>query len=307
MALPAQNPEFTELNEKRVIELRQRVDNVLERLLPKPDKVPETLHQAMRYVVLGGGKRLRPILMYAAGEAVGGDLERLDAAAAAVEMVHAYSLVHDDLPAMDDDHLRRGRTTCHIEFDEATAILVGDALQSLAFSVISRDLRLSQHASQQTQTIEELSRAIGSQGMAGGQALDLAAEKQTLTLDQLQTLHSMKTGALIQASVRIGALAQPKLSGAEVAALTDYARCIGLAFQIRDDVLGVEGDEKKLGKPVGRDNQRGKNTYPRLMGLSEAKAHASRLSHRAIDQLDRFGDRANVLRYLANFIIARSY
>lgn len=289
----------------QVEQYRLRVEQALERFLPLPERSPTRLHQAMRYAVLGGGKRIRPVLVYAAGAAVGVAPERLDAAAAAVELIHAYSLIHDDLPAMDDDDLRRGRPTCHKAFDEATAILAGDALQALAFRVLAADECCEPTA--QLRRLRLLGDACGSFGMAGGQALDMDAVGRQLSLAELEAMHRLKTGALIRASVLLGGL------GADVTETTlvrlgRYAECIGLAFQIQDDILDVTAETVMLGKTRGADIARGKPTYPALLGLELARQRALTLCEEARVQLADFDDkRATVLHWLASFIVERQY
>ena len=258
----------------------------------------------MRYAVLGGGKRLRPLLVYAAARALGVDSPLLDAPACAVELIHAYSLVHDDLPAMDDDALRRGRPTCHIVFGEAMAILAGDALQALAFELLADDHAGPIDPAIRVAMLRTLGRACGAEGMAGGQALDLAAVGQQLGLAELEHMHACKTGALIRASVRAGAI----LGGADaesLAALTRYGDAIGLAFQIADDILDVEGTTEELGKDAGSDQARGKATYPALVGLEASKARARELVQMALDALTRFDERAEPLRAIASYIVKR--
>ena len=284
---------------------RKRVDGALLRWLPAEQTPPEKLHAAMRYAVLGGGKRVRPVLVYATGAALGVGLERLDAPACAVEMIHAYSLVHDDLPAMDDDELRRGRPTCHIAFDEATAILAGDGLLTLAFEVLASDEAMMASAGQRMKMVQELAVASGNRGMVGGQAIDIAAEGTRLTLEQLQEMHAHKTGALIRAAVRLGALASENLSPQQAASLDSYAEAIGLAFQIRDDILDVEADTETLGKPQGSDEARNKPTYTSLLGLDGAKEKAQGLHQIALQSLDEFGEAANPLRWISAYIVDR--
>ncbi len=282
-----------------------RVEAALERWLPSPATQPERLHSAMRYAALGSGKRVRPMLVYATGKALGVPPEQLDGAASAVELIHAYSLVHDDLPAMDDDDLRRGRPTCHKAFDEATAILAGDALQTLAFKVLCRDEQLTVTETTRLQMIETLALASGSRGMAGGQAIDLEAVGQELNLVQLENMHIHKTGALIRASVRLGSLAQEQADADQVAGLDRYAKCIGLAFQVQDDILDVEGDTETLGKTQGKDQAHYKPTYPALLGLEQAKEKARLLREEALDSLSSLDERAGPLRWLANYIVDR--
>ncbi len=284
---------------------RERVDGALLRWLPNQRSAPEQLHEAMRYAVLGGGKRVRPVLVYATGAALGVELSRLDGPACAVEMIHAYSLVHDDLPAMDDDELRRGRPTCHIAFDEATAILAGDALLTLAFEVLSSDEKIAVCAEQRMKMIQELAVASGNRGMVGGQAIDIAAEGTQLTLGQLQNMHAHKTGALIRAAVRLGALNCDTLSPEQGASLDRYADAIGLAFQIRDDILDVEANTETLGKPQGSDEARNKPTYTSLLGLDGAKEKAMGLHQRALESLEGFGETAEPLRWISAYIVDR--
>ena len=282
-----------------------RIEAALESWLPPASRVPENLHEAMRYAVLGGGKRIRPVLVYASGEAFGVAPDALDGPACAVEMIHAYSLVHDDLPAMDNDDLRRGRPTCHRAFGEATAILAGDALQALAFHVLAADGKIGVSPEQRLRMIEILAAASGSLGMAGGQAIDLAAVGKSLNLEQLETMHRHKTGALIRASVELGALCCDGVDPAAFARVSQFAQCIGLAFQIHDDVLDIESDTATLGKPQGSDLAQNKPTYPQLLGLAGARDAARRLHDEAISALLPLDRRADALRSVANFIIGR--
>jgi farnesyl diphosphate synthase len=286
---------------------RERVERELAAVLPSAGTLPQRLHEAMRYASLEGGKRVRALLVYAAGEAVGAADTDLDAPACAVELIHAYSLVHDDLPAMDDDDLRRGKPTCHRAYDEATAMLVGDALQSLAFEVLAAAPGGAVAPARRVEMLRTLAAASGSLGMAGGQALDLAAVGRPLGLEALETMHRMKTGALIRASVRLGALACPDTGGAALQCLERYAGCIGLAFQIRDDILDVEASTQDLGKQQGADAALGKPTYTSLLGLAEAKDRATRLHREAISALAPFDGGAALLRELAGFIISRGH
>jgi geranylgeranyl pyrophosphate synthase len=295
----------TEAMESRVRGYQSRVHAVLDAVLPAADVSPERLHAAQRYAVLGGGKRLRPLLVYCTGEALGLAVESLDAPAAAVELIHTYSLVHDDLPAMDDDDLRRGRPTTHRAFDQATAILAGDALQVLAFSLLARDRAAGVSADARLKMIQILAQASGSAGMAGGQALDLAAVGHTLDLGHLEAMHRLKTGALIRASVLLAAACAPGLTTQEWDALDGYSQDIGLAFQIQDDILDVEGDIADLGKAIGADAARAKPTYPSVLGLDAAKARARELHRRACDRLAPFGERAAVLGWLASYVVDR--
>src|ERR1700729_1601053 len=253
--------------EARMRGYQSRVQAVLDAALPAADLVPQRLHAAQRYAVLGGGKRLRPLLVYCTGEALQVPANFLDAPAAAVELIHSYSLVHDDLPAMDDDDLRRGQPTTHRAFDEATAILAGDALQVLAFSLLARDRTVGVSPEARLKMIHILADASGTAGMAGGQALDLSAVGRNLNLEELETMHRLKTGALIRASVLLAAACAPGLTPSEWEALDGYAQDIGLAFQIQDDILDVEGNTEEIGKTSGADAALGKLTYPRPMGL----------------------------------------
>ncbi|WP_018872775.1 (2E,6E)-farnesyl diphosphate synthase [Thioalkalivibrio sp. ALJ16] len=284
-------------------EYQRRIESVLDRQLA-PEATPDArLIEAMRYATLSGGKRLRPVLVYAAGATTGADDDVLDAMAAAVEMVHVYSLIHDDLPAMDDDDLRRGRPTCHKAFDEATAILAGDALQAAAFDTLTAGVR---HLPGTTalDALAELARAAGLYGMAGGQAIDLGACGKPIDVAELERMHRLKTGALIRASVRLGALAgNPTPDTLE--RLTRYAECIGLAFQIRDDVLDVEGDPEVLGKACGADARLDKATFPSLQGLEASRERAVALVDEALAELQPFGQEADLLRFLARYIVDR--
>jgi len=259
----------------------------------------------MRYAVLGGGKRLRPILVQATGSALGAPAARLDAPAAAVEIIHAYSLVHDDLPAMDDDALRRGRPTCHVAFGEATAILAGDALQALAFEVLAGDALLADAPELLADMLHTLAAACGSQGMAGGQALDLAAVRGKLTADELERMHVYKTGALIRASVRLGALAAGCCSADTLEPLERYGHCIGLAFQIRDDILDVEGNSDTLGKTAGKDAAAEKPTYPSILGMHGSRKRLADLTEAAIDSLAPFAASMTELVALAHYVAER--
>ena len=291
--------------EPRLARWLQRVEDRLEAALPPPDQSPQALHQAMRHAVLAGGKRLRPMLVYAAGEALGADEPSLDAPAAAVELVHAFSLVHDDLPAMDDDDLRRGQPTTHIAFDEACAILAGDGLQSLAFEVLADARRNPQDAELRLAMVMGLARAAGPAGMVGGQAIDLASVGRRLDQQALEAMHRHKTGALIEASVQLGALASGRADEHSLRALAQYAQAIGLAFQVQDDILDVESDTETLGKTQGKDQANDKPTYPALLGLDAAKAYALELRDQALHALRLFGDSAEPLRDLARYIVER--
>lgn len=284
---------------------RLRVDQALDHWLPRADLHPEKLHQAMRYSVMAPGKRVRPILVYAAATALGLDLKSVDGPAASVEIIHAYSLIHDDLPAMDDDDLRRGRPTCHREFDEATAILAGDALQSLAFYILSHDPDMVDDPAARLQMIECLALFSGSRGMAGGQAIDLASVGKTLNIAELETMHIHKTGALIRTCIQLAAYSAPKLSDAKFAALDSYAKYIGLSFQIQDDILDVIGDTETLGKPQGSDLELDKPTYPSVIGLDASKEKALEMHELALQSLSIFGEEAEVLRYISAWFIER--
>ena len=286
-------------------EVAGRMEAGLAGLLPSPRIAPARLHDAMRYAVLGGGKRVRPMLVFAAGLVSQSDPARLEIAASAVELIHAYSLVHDDLPCMDDDVLRRGRPTCHVEFDEATALLAGDALQGLAFQLLAEH-RLADDPAVQLRMIQQFAVACGSRGMAGGQAIDLAAVGKTLSLPELENMHIHKTGALIRACVLLGAHCGEPLPAAALANLDRYAKCVGLAFQVVDDILDEESDSATLGKTAGKDREAGKPTYTSLLGIPGAKRFAGELLAEARDALDTFDERALRLRELADFIVKRN-
>jgi farnesyl diphosphate synthase len=279
-----------------------RVERALERRLPSASTEPNYLHQAMRYATLDGGKRLRAALVYTAGEALGAALTALDVPACAVELIHAYSLVHDDLPCMDDDDLRRGKPTVHRAYDEATAVLAGDALQPLAFDLLARDPALTVSSARRLEMIAALAHASGSIGMAGGQAMDLASVGGSMNASELEDCYRRKTGALIAASVRLGALAA---NTAPPATLDIFGEALGLAFQIADDILDVEGTPESLGKPAGADEARGKPTYPSVLGLDRARAEAKRLHALALESLGPLGDNGAPLAALADFVLAR--
>jgi geranylgeranyl pyrophosphate synthase len=289
----------------RLDSYRGRIEQVLDRYLALPDAGTPRLREAMRYSTLGGGKRLRPALVYLTGESLGAALTDLDAPAAAVELIHVYSLVHDDLPAMDDDDLRRGRPTCHRAYDEATAILVGDALQALAFSVLADDSMGKVIPAIRLSMIRTLAQAAGTRGMAGGQAVDLAAVGQTLSVDAVENMHRRKTGALIKGSVLLGAIGAGIDSGPDFRALELFGDEIGLAFQIQDDILDVEGDAAVLGKTTGADAALSKPTYPSTVGLPAARDRASDLRDRAIRALTPLGSRNAPLVELAQFVVSR--
>ncbi|MFK5971329.1 MAG: polyprenyl synthetase family protein [Candidatus Marithrix sp.] len=279
------------------ITYQQRVENALDKWLPATNINPAKLHKAMRYAVYNGGKRIRPILVYLTGTALNVQLDKLDIPACAIELIHAYSLVHDDLPAMDDDDLRRGKPTCHKKFDEATAILVGDALQTLAFYALSH--------TKNTAMFKTL--ASGSLGMVIGQAIDIDATGQALNITQLENLHNNKTGAIIRASVKLGALSCENVDPEVIDKLDNYARCIGLAFQIQDDILDVEATTEILGKAQGSDIANDKVTYPSLLGMDASKQMAKDLVVEAIDNLTNLGKQAEPLRWMADYIITRHY
>ena len=287
-------------------EYRERVESVLERHLPRNDIAPAQLHAAMRYAALGPGKRIRPVLVYATGKAVGLPPAALDAPAAAVELIHAYSLVHDDLPAMDDDDLRRGRPTTHCAFDEATAILAGDALQVLAFEILAKDAAPPVEPGERIAMIRLLAEASGTQGMAGGQAMDLAAVGKILDRDEIEQMHARKTGALIRAAVMIAGAAVPALSAVKREALDRYGTLVGLSFQIVDDLLDVLGDPSETGKARGADALRGKPTYPAIAGVAAARERATELARAGIEALSAFGPEAAQLREFAAELVERS-
>ena len=292
--------------ESRIETYRQRLQDHLSRWLPPADQYPARLHEAMGYAS-EGGKRLRPLLVYAAGEVLGLPARALDAPASAVELIHVYSLVHDDLPAMDDDDLRRGRPTVHKAYDEALAILVGDGLQALAFQVLAQGEQSDLRAEQRLKMIEVLAEAAGSRGMVGGQAVDLASAQQQLTLPELEALHIHKTGALIRACLRMAAYAKSPLDSSHLDALDRYGKCIGLAFQIQDDILDIESNSATLGKTVGKDEASHKSTYPSVMGLSAAKLRATELFDGARAALAPFGADAEPLLWLARHIQGRQH
>jgi farnesyl diphosphate synthase len=283
-------------------ERAQRVAGVLDTVLPAADTAPRALHEAMRYAVLGGGKRVRALLAYAGGELTQADPAHVDAPAAAVELIHAYSLVHDDLPCMDDDVLRRGKPTCHVAFGEATALLAGDALQSLAFAVLAGNAR-----GDARDQVSLLAVAAGSRGMAGGQAIDLAHVGMELDQAGLENMHGLKTGALIRAAVRLGANCGRPMTADESGALDRYAAAIGLAFQVVDDVLDVEGTAQTLGKTAGKDAQQNKPTYVSVLGLERANAHIATLRAQAHDALAGFGSVARRLGEIADWIALRTH
>jgi farnesyl diphosphate synthase len=287
--------------------LQQRVETALDTFLPNDQTEPQRLHEAMRYSVFNGGKRIRPVLVYATGQAFGAANNALDAPAAAVELIHAYSLVHDDLPAMDDDDLRRGKPTCHIAYDEATAVLVGDGLQTLAFEILANDDNATVTPAARLAMIGTLAKASGSEGMVGGQAIDLEAVGKQISLDALQAMHNKKTGALISASTQLGALAAGVTDIDHLQRLDNYAKAIGLAFQVQDDILDVESDTETLGKTQGADVALNKPTYPALLGLDGAKHVAHELHETAMDALSIFDSSFDLLRAISAYIVQRSH
>jgi len=290
-----------------LVSAQSRVERALNARLPSEDVLPKKLHEAMRYSTLDGGKRMRPMLAYATGKALGLPEDILDGPACAVELIHVYSLIHDDLPAMDDDDLRRGKPTSHKAYDEATAILTGDALQALAFVVLATDPSMKVSADTRLKMITNLTKASGSQGMVGGQAIDLESVGTQLTLPALENMHIHKTGALIRASVNIAALAKAELDPKVAKKLDHYAKCIGLSFQVKDDILDEESDTATLGKTQGKDQDNDKPTYPALLGLAGAKQKAQALHEQALESLNSFGPEADLLRDLSLYIIQRDH
>lgn len=282
---------------------QSRVEAALDQYLPAADVVPHKLHAAMRYALLGGGKRVRPLLVFAAGELFDADADTLSRAAGALEMIHVYSLVHDDMPCMDDDALRRGKPTVHIAYDEATALLVGDALQSQAFMLLAEGTAIA--PTRQMAMLRLLAQASGSGGMCGGQAIDLDSVGLPLTLAQLEQMHQLKTGALLRAAVLLGALAGKDLNDDDMTALNAYARAVGLAFQVVDDVLDATADSATLGKTAGKDAAANKPTYVSILGLEPSKALAEQLRCDAHAALAPFGDKARRLRELADLVVQR--
>lgn len=290
-----------------LLDYKQRVDTTLEHWLPAETLNPVKLHQAMRYSVLGSGKRVRPVLVYATATTLGIPLNKVDGIAAAIEIIHAYSLIHDDLPAMDDDDLRRGQPTCHRQFDEATAILAGDALQALAFYILTHDKDMTDDASRRLTMIEKLALFSGSRGMAGGQAIDLDSVGKEINIAQLETMHIHKTGALIRTCIQMAALTSSQVTENQFDALDCYAKKIGLSFQVQDDILDVTGDTETLGKPQGSDANLHKPTFPTIIGLQAAREKALELHRQALDAIDDFGAEADVLRTISHWFVARSH
>jgi farnesyl diphosphate synthase len=286
---------------------RLRMEEALAKRLPPADEIPSRLHEAMRYSVLGGGKRVRPALLFATARTLGLTEDEVEAAACAIELIHVYSLVHDDLPAMDDDDLRRGRPTCHKAYDEATAILVGDGLQPLAFQILVRDAALPAAPAIRLRLIDLLSEASGTFGMAGGQAIDLEAQGRKLDIGQVEDMHARKTGAVIRASVLMAAECAPQLPAQHYAALARFAAAIGLAFQIQDDLLDVIGDVSTLGKATGADREHAKPTHPAMIGIAASQERVRLLHNQALEALVPFGERAAPLRSLAHWLLSRGY
>ncbi len=280
-----------------------RVDEKLDAALPLVATRPARLHEAMRYSVFNGGKRIRPLLVYAAGECLDVDTDLLDAPAAAIELIHAFSLIHDDLPAMDDDDLRRGKPTVHKQYDEATAILAADALQPLAFSVLANIEGVAAPA--RIELVQLLAKSCGSTGMTGGQSIDLAAEGRSLTREELEHMYSLKTGALIHAAVVSACLLREDIPAALASSLGDFGRAIGVAFQIKDDILDIEGETEVIGKPVGSDQSLDKATYPSLFGVATSRQRCDELLDDALGHLEPFADSAASLVWLARYIVER--
>jgi farnesyl diphosphate synthase len=290
---------------QQLIQWQTRMEQALAERLPSAEEVPTRLHEAMRYSVLGGGKRIRPALVFATGRTLGIAEAQVEAAACAIELVHVYSLVHDDLPAMDDDDLRRGRPTCHRAYDEATAVLVGDALQPLAFQLLARDPKLPSDPAIRLKLIDLLAEASGTFGMAGGQAVDLSVQGQAIGIAEVEQMHARKTGALIKVSVMMAAACVPTLAPALVDDLARFATAIGLAFQIQDDLLDVLGDVSTLGKATGADSARAKPTYPAVIGVEASQARLHKLHGEALAALEPFGVQADPLRLLAEWLLKR--
>lgn len=283
---------------------QQRINGFLQDQFIGIDSNPSPLAEAMKYGLLLGGKRIRPFLVYATGRLLGADLNQLDYAAAAIECIHAYSLIHDDLPAMDNDELRRGQPTCHIAFDQATAILAGDALQALAFEILTKSTALS--AEQKLRLVQVLSQASGVQGMCLGQSLDLISEHKQVSLNELETIHRNKTGALLSAALTMGFICSPHFNDSILEQqFSRYSQAIGLAFQVQDDILDIEGDQAEIGKPIGSDLGLDKSTYPKLLGLAGAKQKAQQLYESAVKSLDEIPFDTTALRALAEFVITR--
>jgi len=305
MSRAHEKPATAQLLADKATAYLERVVGCLDRALPAQDETPRRLHEAMRYAVLSGGKRVRPLLVYATGECLSVDPEKLDAPATAIELIHAFSLVHDDLPAMDDDDLRRGKPTVHRQFGEATAILAADALQPLAFQVIASAAALDD--SEKAAIVKTVAEACGSLGMTGGQSIDLASEGQTLSADEMTEMHYLKTGALIRACVLSASCLANELSPEKLAALDQFSRDIGLAFQIRDDILDVAGETAVIGKHAGADQKLSKATWPALFGIEEARRHCDELLKSGTAHLCVFGTDAEPLKLLAAYIVERDH
>ena len=293
--------------QSRLDKYQKRVNAALDKYLPSDDPPEHNLAEAIRYSVVGGGKRIRPAMVYAAGEAMGVSTDLLDIPACAVEMIHAYSLIHDDLPAMDDDDLRRGRATCHKAFDEATAILAGDALQALAYEILAKDNHKELTPEHRIDMLSLLTEASGAHGMAGGQAVDLASVGKQLNLGQLEHMHRLKTGALIRASILLGGMCKQDISQDEMTILSNYALCIGLSFQIQDDILDVVSDTETLGKPQGSDEEQEKPTFPAIIGLEKSRQLAIEQHQLALKHLEPLDERADSLRQLSAYIVERQF
>ncbi len=293
--------------QSRLAVYQKRVNAALDKYLPKEDPPEHNLAEAIRYSVIGGGKRIRPAMVYAAGEAMGVSTNLLDIPACAVEMIHAYSLVHDDLPAMDNDDLRRGRPTCHKAFNEATAMLAGDALQALAYEILAKDNHKELTPEHRIEMLSLLTEASGAHGMAGGQAVDLASVGKQLTLAQLEHMHRLKTGALIRASILLGGMCKQNVTKEELDLLSEYALCIGLSFQIQDDILDVVGDTETLGKPQGSDEEQKKPTFPAIIGLEESRQRARQQHELALKILEPLDEKADSLRELSAYIVKRRF
>ena len=291
----------------KLSQCQERIDRLLDNSLPAENTTPERLHKAMRYSSLNAGKRLRPLLVYLVGESLGVLEADLDAPALAVECIHVYSLIHDDLPAMDNDDLRRGKPTCHIAFDEATAILAGDALQSSAFDILANYPLSPEAEPSRINMIRILAHASGSLGMGGGQMIDLLATDKGFQLEELVAMHAMKTGALIKASVMMAMSCAPQLDAESQLALTEFADKIGLAFQVKDDILDIEGEAELVGKPIGSDMQANKSTFPALMGIETARTYAQKLIQEALLTLDRIPYNTDPLKEVATYIIERQH
>ena len=298
---------MSHLFQSRLDAYRKRVDTALDKYLPSEDPPEHNLAAAIRYSVIGGGKRIRPAMVYAAGEAMGVSTDLLDIPACAVEMIHAYSLIHDDLPAMDDDDLRRGRPTCHKAFDEATAMLAGDALQAMAYEILAKDDHKELTPEHRIEMLSLLTEASGAHGMAGGQAVDLASVGKKLTLEQLEHMHRLKTGALIRASILLGGMCKQDVNQQELDILSEYALCIGLSFQIQDDILDVISDTETLGKPQGSDQEQEKPTFPAIIGLEESKQRALEQHEAALKILEPLDQKADSLRQLSAYIVERQF